>query len=42
MTSNVDTFNHSMLRDRPESEAAKCLADDYLMPFNRYKVHDTF
>ena len=41
MTSNVDTFNHSMLRDRPESEAAKCLNDDYLMPFNRYKVHDT-
>ena len=39
MTSTADAFNHSMLRDRPESEATRCLDIDYLMPFNKYKVH---
>jgi hypothetical protein len=38
MTSGVDSTNHSMLRDRPESEATKCLEMDYLMPFSKYKV----
>jgi hypothetical protein len=38
MTSAVDTFNHSMLHDRPEGEATRCLDDDYLMPVNKYKV----
>jgi hypothetical protein len=38
MTSVVDAFNHSMLRDRPDSEATRCLDPDYFMPFNRYTV----
>ena len=38
MSTSVDVFNHSMLHDRPESEAMKCLDMDYLMPFNKYKV----
>jgi hypothetical protein len=38
MTSGVDAFNHSMLRDRPDSEATRCLDPDYFMPFNRYTV----
>ena len=38
MTSSVDAFGHSMLKDRPADEAGRCLADDYLMPFAAYKV----
>ena len=34
MTSRTVFSNYSMLRDRPSSEILKCLADDYLMPFN--------
>ena len=41
MTSAVDIFNHSMLHDRPESEATRCLDNDYLMPVNKYKVRPT-
>ena len=38
MTSDVDVFNHSMLRDRPASEALQCLDNNYIMPFNRYQA----
>jgi hypothetical protein len=38
MTSTVDAFNHSLLKDRPADEAEQCLADDYLMPFSRYQA----
>jgi hypothetical protein len=39
MSSNVDAFDHSLLRDRPADEAMRCLADDYLMPLNAYQVN---
>ena len=34
MTSRTVFSNYSMLRDRPSSEIAQCLANDYVMPFN--------
>jgi hypothetical protein len=39
ITSSEDVFKKTMLQDRPEGEAKQCMADDYLMPFNRYQVH---
>ena len=38
MTSDVDVFNHSMLKERPASEALQCLDNNYIMPFNRYQA----
>jgi hypothetical protein len=38
MTSNTNAFGHSLLRDRPASEALQCLDENYLMPFNAYQV----
>ncbi len=38
MTSSIDVFNHSLLRDRPSSEAERCLDSNYLMPFSKYQA----
>ena len=42
MTSSTDSFNHSMLKDRPSGEAEHCLDDAYLMSFNRYQASPSY